>query len=279
MGQWQDDVQCHKFRTLVSLSLLVSASSLPQMVGTTLPTSKSPWQMGTPCNWIVQSSQILNPEKGFIHIFHIICFHIFISSYLSKFMNFLNIISPSKQSNPTPTFPALYSVPRYQRPRPMELRTGRRGRRGSRSSRSFQRSTFQRPLLHLENSQGITCVPFPTKRWDGLNVFRVCFILCMSLCQWGGMCMVYAARHVLTSVKIMHLEEVLKLEGIDSCDVLSFETHIWKSLWISFGFLGLKNSSETSQNAKCWGRNVSPWLLQNKAGTSWTFHRLNFLNS
>jgi len=63
--------------------------------------------------------------------------------------------------------------------------------------------------------------------------------------------MVYAARHVLTNVKILHLEEVLKLKGIDSCDVLSFETHIWKSLWISFGFLGLKNSSETSQNAKC----------------------------
>ena len=52
--------------------------------------------------------------------------------------------------------------------------------------------------------------------------------------------MVYAARHVLTSVKILHLEEVLKLKGIDSCDVLSFETNIWKSLWISFGFLGFK---------------------------------------
>ena len=51
--------------------------------------------------------------------------------------------------------------------------------------------------------------------------------------------------------KILHLEEVLKLKGIDSCDVLSFETHTWKSLWISFGSLGLKNSSETSQNAKC----------------------------
>lgn len=95
-------------------------------------------------------------------------YHIFfISSYLRISPNswiIYNFLSPSKQSNPTPTFPGVYSVPRFQRPRPMELRTGRRGRRGSRSSRSFQRSTFQRPLLHLENSQGIPLCSLPKKK-------------------------------------------------------------------------------------------------------------------
>ena len=184
MTRWRSMSQV---QDLVSLSLLVSASSLPQMVGTTLPTSKSPWQMGTPCNWIVQSSQILNPEKGFIHISFIL--YVFISSYLRISPNswiFYNFLSPSKQSNPTPTFPGVYSVPRFQRPRPMELRTGRRG---SRSSRSFQRSTFQRPLLHLENSHSIPCVPFPKKKvgWKMcLEFVSFCVCVCVSEegCVW-----------------------------------------------------------------------------------------------
>ena len=188
----------------------------------------------------------------------------------------------------TPQRPSQGSTPRYQRPRPMELRTGRKG---SRSSRSFQRSTFQRPglLLHLKNSHGVTCVPF-TKRSSESASFCVCVCACQFhdvpfnlLLQhivnlWCvqmrrdvyGVCSVCSSTSTsiiqeyisISSTTCFHkvqkqciLDEVLKLKGfLDSCN-------------FSWAMSNAKNSSETSQNAKCWARNVSPWLfLQNKAG-------------